>query len=195
MPHIDIVAYIAAAIAFTLGMVKSRAIGYITGSVSWMICNWLSIKYAEILAYLWTKVKPSVSKPIRSLWGSFIAFELHIINTLSVWSMSSHWSFFWILYFIGWTLWRQLFPHPWYNDAMDLLVITWASAVVPFWIENSLKYSQGIQLKEQKTNTELLISLLNLNLEMGKKIFHTVEAVAEDIAEDDPKKQQTSGTE
>ncbi len=74
-------------------------------------------------------------------------------------------------------------------------MITLTSAVIPFWIENSLKYSQGIQLKEQSKNTELLISLLNLNLEMGRKIFSTVENVAEELADDDPKKQSTSGTE
>ena len=109
--------------------------------------------------------------------------ELGVVHRFNDWCQSPHWSFFWILYFIGWTLWRQLAPHPWYTNDIDLLVITWSSAALPFFVENALKYTSGRQLQEQQKQMELLEKIAILNQEMAKRILAVVEDVHTDIQE------------
>ena len=104
--------------------------------------------------------------------------ELYVVNQFTHWSMSPHWSFFWIIYFFIWTFFRQVIHPKWYNNDIDLLVITWTSAVIPFWVENSIKVSQRNQIDVQNRQLEvlikqqeLLVKLAETDLTVGNKIL------------------------
>ncbi len=114
--------------------------------------------------------------------------ESALVEKFSCLCQSPHWFFFWFLYFFAWTLFRQLIHPSWYTSDTDFLFIAWSSAILPFWVENSVKVSQSTQLAKQDEQlrmlhegSKLLITLTNLNLEIGKKILATVDDIQDDL--------------
>lgn len=103
-----------------------------------------------------------------------------------------------MIFFIGWGIFREFFRPKWYTDESDLFVITLCWSVVPFWVENSVKVSQGAQLEKQSQQIKmleeqqvLLLQQAKLNMEVINKIFGTVEKI-EDIVEEVSRDEQSS---
>lgn len=120
----------------------------------------------------------------------FLQFEEWVAARFSLWSQTNHWFFFWFIFFFVWTIFREFFRPVWYNDQIDLLVITWASAVLPFWTENSLKIVQAHQSKVQeeqmkimKDQQEAVLRLAQINQELARKILVSIEDVQEGISD------------
>lgn len=197
MKHIDLYAVVAAALGLLVGFIKSQIRGYLIGALNWFVCGHLAEAYNRIFEALrnFFKAQVFVITSGKKAWEKFTEFEVKVANVLSHVTQSPHWLFFWIVYAILWTVWRQVFPHPWYDDAKDLLVITWFSAIIPAIVEYSLKYSQGIQLKEQLKITDLLISQLNLNIAIAQSTAKKLDYVSEELAELDNDKATPSSTE
>ena len=170
-------------------LAKSKLIAQLLSTFQWLAMSKLVALEDRILQSLikWWKAP----KKAPAAWKAFTDFEDLIINKFADVCQSRHWSFFWIVYFISWTIFREFFPHPWYTDAIDLLIITWSSAVVPFWVENSMKVSQALQLKKQNEQIELLeegqevlTKLVTLNAEMSNKILAALDEPTVNIEEE-----------
>lgn len=125
---------------------------------------------------------------MKKIWDIILDIEMCVVHNFNTWCQSPHWLFFWIIYFIVWTIWRQFGNHSWYNSDLDLLVITWTSAIITGLVEYSMKVTQGIQMAQQQKQMEmledqieLLIKLSESNIALQKKLLSEVEEISDDI--------------
>lgn len=112
-------------------------------------------------------------------------------------SQSLHWSFFWLIYFFIWTIFREFFKPKWYDTDTDLLIITWCSAIIPFYVENAMKFQQNIQLQKQEeqlkmleNQTKLLIEMAQLSISIGKDTLKSLDEISDELDEDNDKAQR-----
>ncbi len=119
-----------------------------------------------------------------------LKLELGLVNKFSQWCQSPHWFFFWVIYFIAWTVFRQVLHPSWYSTDMDFLFVAWTSAILPFFVENAMKNSQAEQLNRQSeqismldAQSKLLVELTQLNIEMSKKTLASLEELSDDVEE------------
>lgn len=106
--------------------------------------------------------------------------EEKIVSSLSRVSQSVHWASFWIVYFIVWMVVRYS-NISWYSEKLDLTLTIVCTAIIPFWIENSLKHQQGRQIEQQEEQMKLLTELVKLNLEISNKMITSLDEISEEL--------------
>lgn len=89
----------------------------------------------------------------------FTGWDARILQSFSRVTQSPRWFFAWVLVFLAWIPIRSLLIEhvKWFAGDGDLILLTVLWSVVPYMVENAMKYSAARQMDELQKQSEHIV--------------------------------------